>query len=67
MELKEFEKFLKICRKFGVNEIDFNGIKAKFSENAPGVRSIADPGDIKTEELTDEQLMFYAVSPPLHD
>ena len=32
LDLKEFEKFLKICRKFGVLEIDSNGIKAKFTE-----------------------------------
>ena len=60
LELKEFEKFLKICRKYGVLEVDSNGIKAKFNEKLE-IRPHSDPGEIETEELTPEQLMFYAV------
>ena len=59
MELKEFEKFLKICRKYGVLEVDSNGIKAKFNEKTE-IRSVSDPGEIESDELTPEQLMFYS-------
>lgn len=60
MGLKEFEKFLKICRKYGVIEIDFNGVKARLNEK----ELLADNSEIidddKSDSLTDEQLMFYS-------
>lgn len=63
MELKEFEKFLKICRKYGVLEIDAHEIKAKFNEKEEN-RSNSEPGEIETDELSPEQLMFYSAQQP---
>ncbi len=62
MELKEFEKFLKICRKQGVQEVSFEGTSVKFGD-FPIQKGEAsnDNDEIPTEELTPEQLMFYAV------
>lgn len=60
MELKEFEKFLKICRKYGVLDAEFDKIKVKLTENHEN-RIISESTEIETEELTPEQLMFYAV------
>ena len=59
MDLKELDKFLKICRKQGVQEIDCEGVKVKFGD-MPTKRDLVDQDDeIDTESLTPEQLMFY--------
>lgn len=63
MDLKEFEKFLKICRKYGVSDIKFDKIEAKLVEKHE-MRSISDSADIETEELSPEQMIFYAVTNP---
>lgn len=61
-DLKEFEKFLKLCRKQGVTEVTFAGVFVKLGDMP--VKGSADDGDeiIPTDELTPEQLMFYAVN-----
>lgn len=60
-DLKEFEKFLKICRKLGVSEVSIHGVSVKLGE-LPAKSEAADPADeIPTDELTPEQMMFYAV------
>jgi len=70
LDLKELDRFLKICRKNGVLDIDFNGIKAKLDENHAKTNKKRkkhaenDPNNIETDELTPEQLMFYAVGQP---
>jgi hypothetical protein len=61
MELKEFEKFVKICCKYGITEIDFQGIRARFNEKQQSRESNEpeiDPDN--SEPLTPEQLMFYS-------
>lgn len=59
MDAKELDKFLKICRKQGVLEIDFDGLKVKFSD-IPMQRDIAEQTEeIDTDSLSPEQLMFY--------
>ncbi len=62
-DLKDFEKFLKICRKQGVDDVNFHGISVKFGP-LPTKREIhADEGESEvTENMTPEQLMYYAVS-----
>lgn len=64
MELKDFEKFLKICRKLGVNEVVFGQISVKFGQLPPKKDVTADdvesdfPDNLSAEHLTPEQLMF---------
>lgn len=60
MELKELDKFLKICRKQGVSEIVHEGISVKFGD-LPVRRDANEQIDdeIDTDGLTPEQLMFY--------
>lgn len=60
-DLKDFERMLRICRKQGVTEISMNGIVAKLGE-LPSKGAEPDNAEIPTDELTPEQLMFYAVS-----
>lgn len=61
-DLKDFEKFLKICRKQGVTEVSFHGHSVKLGD-MPSKQNEADESDeIPTDELTPEQLMFYAVN-----
>lgn len=61
-DLKELEKFLKICRKQGVIDIAFGGISVKLGDLPSKASSQSDDdSEIPTEELTSEQLMFYAV------
>lgn len=59
-DLKEFEKFLKICRKQGVSDITFEGVSVKLG-NMPSKADSSDD-EIPTDELTPEQLMYYAVT-----
>lgn len=60
-DLKDFERMLRICRKQGVTEITIDGIKAKLGE-LPNRTHPADDAEIPTDELSPEQLMYYAVS-----
>lgn len=56
--LKEFERFLKICRKFGVTEITHQGIAVKLGDMPdPNVKQPDD--EIEDGGLTPEQQMFY--------
>lgn len=63
LELKEFEKFLKICRKYGVLDVKFDEIQVKLIEKHE-MRAVSETVDIETEELTPEQLMYYHLSNP---
>jgi hypothetical protein len=58
-DLKSLEKLFKICRRHGVEEITSDGVRLKFG-NLPSKTDIADNDDIPTDELTPDQLMFYA-------
>jgi hypothetical protein len=60
-DLKDFEKFLKICRKQGVTEVSFNGTSVKLGD-LPSKQSEDDSDEIPTDELTPEELMYYAVN-----
>lgn len=60
-DLKEFQHLLKLCRKYGVTEVDFGACKVKIGD-LPRERE-EDDGDIPTEELTPEQLMFFSAPP----
>lgn len=61
-DLKDFEKFLKLCRKQGVTEVTFAGTSVKLGDLP--LKANQEEGDeiIPTDELTPEQLMFYAVN-----
>jgi hypothetical protein len=59
-DLKELERFLKICRKQGVTDITFNGVSVKLGD-LPLKNQEQSEEEIPTDELTPEQLMFYAV------
>jgi hypothetical protein len=62
-DLKEIEKFFKICRKQGVSDVSFEGISVKFGElpSKQAIQTSDESDEITTDELTPEQLMFYAV------
>ncbi len=57
-DLKEFEKFLKICRKQGVYEANAGGIFVKIG-NRPEKSAEDDNEDVPTDGLTPDELMFY--------
>ncbi len=60
-DLKDLEKFLKICRKQGVTDISCAGVTVKLGEMASKPGDTADD-DIQTPDaLTDEQLAFFHV------
>ena len=59
-DLKEFEKFLKICRKQGVSDVTLNGVSVKLG-SLPIKSSDSDESEeIPTDELSPEAMMFYA-------
>lgn len=64
--LKDLERFFKLCRKLGVQKADLNSLSFEFGE-LPVERSVdsgaelADPfANFPQGELTPEQLMFYS-------
>lgn len=61
-DLKEFEKFLKICRKKGVSEITYGEISVKFGELPRDFESQSvDNDEISSDALTPDELIYYAV------
>lgn len=60
-DLKELQALLKLCRKQGITEIKLEGVEIKFGD-LPKKTSDSDEteGDIPTDELTPEQLMFFS-------
>lgn len=60
-DLKEFEKFLKICRKQGVSDISYDGMSVKFGEMPIKASNQTEDEEIPTDSLSPEQMMFYAV------
>lgn len=61
-DLKEFEKFLKICRKQGVTDVTFAGTSVKLGALPPKSSQSDESEEIPTDELTPDQLMYYAVN-----
>lgn len=61
-DLKEVEKFLKLCRKQGVTDITFEGISVKFGD-LPSKTSVPTDNDseVETDELSADEMIFYAV------
>ena len=59
-DLKEVEKFLKICRKQGITEISFEGITAKFGD-LPQKQTEETAEEVSPDALSEDQLMFYHV------
>lgn len=60
-DLKDFEKFLKICRKQGVSDVTLNGVSVKLG-NLPSKASEEDSEDFPTDAPTSDQLIYYAVN-----
>ncbi len=59
MDPKELDKFLKICRKHGISEIECEGVKVKFGDMPTKKDWVEPEEEIDTDTLTPEQLMFY--------
>jgi len=60
-DLKDFEKFLKICRKQGVTEVTIKDVVVKLGD-LPQKQTDEVSDEIPTDELSPEELMFYAVN-----
>lgn len=60
-DLKEFEKFLKICRKQGVSDVSWNGVSVKLGELPQKASAPEEAEDISNDVPSDEELAFYAV------
>jgi len=60
-DLKEFEKFLKICRKQGVSDVSWNGCTVKLGELPQKAIAQEESEDVSPDVPSDEELAFYAV------
>lgn len=60
-DLKEFEKFLKICRKQGVTDVTLEGISVKLGD-LPSKSESSDEEVQTPDALTNDELIFYAVN-----
>jgi hypothetical protein len=61
-DLKELEKFLKICRKQGIDEISFEGLSVKFGSLPLKAANQIEEDEILTDELSPDELIFYAAN-----
>ncbi len=59
-DLKEFEKFLKICRKQGVTEVTFANASVKLGELPSKHEEEAE--EAPQVEMTPDEMIFYAVN-----
>ncbi len=60
--LKEFERFLKLCRKQGVTEASVGGVSVKIGnkpERESSKKKAEESDEIETDSLTPDELMFY--------
>lgn len=62
-DLKELKSLLLLCRKQGVTEITFGDCHIKLGE-LPRSRQEAEQTEVESDELTDEELMFYSAGAP---
>ncbi len=62
-DLKDFEKFLKICRKQGVSDVTLQGITVKLGD-MPNKQNETESDEIPTDELSPDQLLFYHLENP---
>jgi len=60
-DLKEFERFLKICRKQGVTEVTYNGTSVKLGDLPQKASQQDESDEIPTDEPTPDEMIFYAV------
>ena len=60
-DLKELERFFKLCRKQGVLNITYQGISVKFGDILVKASSQHDDDEIQTDGLTPDELMYYAI------
>lgn len=62
MDLKELEKLAKMCRKYGIKSIEDNGLKLSFSDSMPAPRKLqaVDSKETETEQMTEEQVLFWS-------
>lgn len=56
-DLKEFEKFLKICRKQGVSDVSFSGVTVKLGSMP--TKGPDDTDEVPTDELSPDEMLFY--------
>jgi hypothetical protein len=61
-DLKDLDKFFKICRKHGIETITFKDLIVKFGE-APmkTINETNESDSIPTDELSHDELIYYAV------
>lgn len=65
-DFKDLEKLFKLCRKQGIYDMDFNGIKFKLGElptdpaSPDAIEKSNQMDGFPTGILTQEQLMFYS-------
>lgn len=61
-DLKEFEKFLKICRKQGVTDVTFAGVSVKLGDLPVKASGSEESDEIPTDALTPDEMIYYAVN-----
>ncbi len=61
-DLKDFEKFLKICRKQGVSDVTFAGVSVKLGDLPTRGSEQAESDEIPTDEPSPDEMIFYAVN-----
>lgn len=62
MDLKELEKFFKICRKQGVTDITFGEVTVKFGDLPIKVHGQVEDEDIQTPDApSQDDIIYWAV------
>ncbi len=58
-DLKELEKFLKLCRKQGITDISFDGVTVKFGELPAKTSQVEESEEIPTDGLSEDEMAFF--------
>lgn len=61
-DLKDFEKFLKICRKQGVSDVSLAGVSVKLGDLPSRGLEQSESDEVPTDEPSPEEMIFYAVN-----
>ena len=60
--LKDLESFLKLCRKYRISTATTSGLSFCFREQEEKLNSEPHKEEIKENQLTDEELLFWSSS-----
>lgn len=69
MEPKQFEKYLKLCRKYGIDQLKIADIEVKLSNFDPNLKTSSNEAFKGSSPYSDDAALYWSVGgiPPIND